>query len=133
MPTFTIAAGAGFAGAKRAGVSAAAVALQRPVAVIFTHPARVVAKIARHVSKFGAELIVVEDGASFLRCELSLYVTNPTHSQGSNTIYDFANLFSRVFWQIHRTFHFEPNGENATTEVDKEAPAGAGGFGAGAS
>jgi hypothetical protein len=32
------------------------------------------------------------------------------------------------FWQIHRTFHFEANGENATTEVDKEAPAGAGGL-----
>ena len=102
MPTVAAAARAGHSGAERAGVSALAVNLQGPVGVILTHPARVVAKIARHVSRFGAELKVVEDGATFRRCELSLYVTNPTHSQGSNTIYDFANLFSRVFWHIHR-------------------------------
>jgi hypothetical protein len=67
---------------------------------------------------------------------LSLYLTKPTHSQSSNASYDLSNLFGRVFWQIHRGFHFEANGENATTEVDKEAPAGAAGlwgFGAGAS
>jgi hypothetical protein len=59
---------------------------------------------------------------------LSLYPTKPTHSQSGNAIYDLSNLFGRVFWQIHRTFHFEANGENATTAVDKEAPAGAGGL-----
>ena len=56
MPTFTIAAGAGFAGAKRAGVSAVAVALQWPVGVILTHPARVVAEIARHDSLLRTQL-----------------------------------------------------------------------------
>ena len=101
MPTVAAAARAGHSGAERAGVSALAVTLQWPVGVILTHPARGVAKIARH-SGLGAELMVVEDGASFLRCELSLYVTSSTHSQGSNTIYDFANLVSGVFWQIHR-------------------------------
>jgi hypothetical protein len=55
---------------------------------------------------------------------LNLYLTKPTHPQSGNAIYDFANLFGRVFWQIHRGFHFETNGENATTELDKEAPAG---------
>jgi hypothetical protein len=55
---------------------------------------------------------------------LSLYLTKPTHSQRSYASYDFANLFGREFWQIHRGLHFEANGENATTELDKEAPAG---------
>jgi len=59
---------------------------------------------------------------------LSLYLTKPTHPQSGNPIYDFANLFGRIFWQIHRGFHFDANGENATTEADKEAPAGAGGL-----
>jgi hypothetical protein len=102
MPTVAAAARAGHSGAERAGVSALAVTFQGPVGVILTHPTRVVTKIARHVSGLGAELKVVEEGAAFLRFELSFHVTNPTHSQGSNTIYDFANLFSGVFWQIHR-------------------------------
>jgi hypothetical protein len=102
MPAVVAAARAGHSGAERAGVSALAVTFQGPVGVILTHPTRVVAKIARHVSGLGAELKVVEDGAAFLRFELSFHVTNPTHSQDSNTIYDFANLFSGVFWQIHR-------------------------------
>jgi hypothetical protein len=59
---------------------------------------------------------------------LSLYLTKPTQPQSSNAIYDLANLFGGVFGQIHRGFHFEANGENATTEMDKEAPAGAGGL-----
>ena len=45
-----------------------------------------------------AKLIVVEDGATFLRCKLSLYPTNPTHPQSRNAIYDLADLFGRVFW-----------------------------------
>ena len=72
MPTVAAASRARHSGAERAGVSALAVNLQGPVGVILTHPARVVAKIARHVSRFGAELKVVEDGATFRRCELSL-------------------------------------------------------------
>jgi len=55
---------------------------------------------------------------------LSLYLTKPTHPQSIDAIYDIGNLFGSVFWQIHRGFHFEANGENATTEVYKEAPAG---------
>jgi hypothetical protein len=33
-----------------------------------------------------------------LGSKLSLYLTNPTHSQSSNAIYDLANLFGSVFW-----------------------------------
>jgi hypothetical protein len=58
MPTVAAASRARHSGAKRAGVSAPAVILQGPVGVILTHPARVVAKIARHVSVLGAELRV---------------------------------------------------------------------------
>jgi hypothetical protein len=64
---------------------------------------------------------------------LSLYLTKPTRPQSSYAIYDLADLFGGVFGQIRRGFHFEANGENATTEVDKEAPAEAGGLWAGAS
>jgi hypothetical protein len=59
---------------------------------------------------------------------LSPYLTKPTRPQSSYAIYDLADLFGGVFGQIRRGFHFEANGENATTEVDKEAPAGAGGL-----
>jgi hypothetical protein len=52
----------------------------------------------------GAKLIAVENGAAFLRRELRLYVTKPTHPQSSNVIYDLADLFSCVFWQIHGGF-----------------------------
>jgi hypothetical protein len=45
-----------------------------------------------------AKVIVVENGATLQRCELSLYLTNPTHPQSSNAIYDLANLFGCVFW-----------------------------------
>ena len=58
MPTVAAAARAGPSGAEGAGVRAVAVILQGPVGVILTHPARGVAKIARHVSVLGAELIV---------------------------------------------------------------------------
>jgi hypothetical protein len=84
------------------------------------------------LSGLAAKLIVVEEAATLSRCEFVLYLAKPTHPQGSDAIYDLANLFAGVFWQIHRDFRFEPNGENAIAEVDKEAPAGGwGAFGLG--
>src|SRR5579864_1574514 len=48
VPTVAIAARTRHAGTERTGVSALAVALQRPVAVIFTHPTGIVAEVAGH-------------------------------------------------------------------------------------
>jgi hypothetical protein len=79
MPTVAAAARAGPPGAKRAGVGAVAVILQGSVGVILTHPARVVAKIARHVSVLGAELIVFWH----IHRGIPLYYANPDTGDGA--------------------------------------------------
>ena len=79
MPTVAAAARAGPSGAERAGVSAVAVILQGPVGVILTHPTRVGAKIARHVSGLGAELIVFWQ----IHRGIPLYCANPDRGDGA--------------------------------------------------
>ena len=52
----------------------------------------------RLLGGLAAKLIGVENGPTLLRCESSLYLTNPTYPQSRNAIYDLANLFGCVFW-----------------------------------
>ena len=67
-----------------------------------------------------AKPIVIENGATLLRCELVLYLTKPTHPQNSNAIYDLADLFGCVFWQ--RGFHFDANGKRRHNPSGQKKP-----------
>jgi hypothetical protein len=67
---------------------------------------------SRLLGGLGAKLVVVEGGgvslAALLRCELSLYMTEPAHPQSSNAIRDLVDVFGGVFFQFLWEFHFEP-------------------------
>jgi hypothetical protein len=87
-----------------------------------TYPGRLRCAPRALLGGLAAERIVVDDAATWSRCELILYLTKPTHPQSSNAFYDLGNLFGCVFWQRHRGFHFDPGGENTTTDVDERSP-----------
>ena len=55
-----------------------------------------------------AKLVAVEGGATLLRYELSLDMTEPAHPQRGNAIHDLADVFGSVFFQLLWGFHFEP-------------------------
>ena len=54
------------------------------------------------LGSLGPEFVVVEDGATSLRCELSLYVTEPAHPQSNDAISDLVDVFCSVFFQFLR-------------------------------
>ena len=90
--------------------------------------------VDRLLGRLGAELVVVEDVATLLRCELGLNVTEPAHPQSNDAISDLVDMFGSVFfWRFWR-FHFEHDDLNliataATLEpVGKKSPSGAGGL-----
>ena len=62
--------------------------------------------IDRLLGRLGAELVVVEDGATLLRCELSLYVTEPPHPQSNDAIRDLVDMFGSVFFRRFWQFSF---------------------------
>ena len=86
--------------------------------------------VDRLLGGLGAELVVVEDGATLLRCELSLHVTEPAHPQSHDAISDLVDVFGSVFFQCFGSFHFEPDGMNLIAIVanlsqpERKAPAG---------
>ena len=69
--------------------------------------------VDRLLGGLGAEFIVLEDGATLLRCKLSLDMMEPAHPQSSNAIRDLANAFSGIFVTFRWGFHFEPNDDGS--------------------
>jgi len=61
----------------------------------------------RLLGRLGTELVVVGDRAILLRCELSLYVTEPAHPQGNDAVSDLVDVLGSVFFQCFGRFHFE--------------------------
>ena len=95
-------------------------------------------EVDRLLCGLGAELEAVENGAALLRCEFSLYVTEPAHPQSNDAIGDLADVFGSVFFQCFGGFHFEPDGLNLiataanVSQPKRKAPAGSWGAWAGA-
>src|ERR1700730_5658798 len=78
---------------------------------------------------------MVEDRATLLRCELSLYVTEPAHPQSNDAIRDLVDMFGSVFFQCFGRFHFEHDELNLIATAAglgqperKKSPSGAGGL-----
>ena len=63
--------------------------------------------VDRLLGRLGAELVVVEDGATLLRCESGLNVTEPAHPQSNDAIGDLVDMFGSVFFRCFGRFHFE--------------------------
>src|ERR1700682_2619095 len=96
-------------------------------------------EVDRLLCGLGAELEAVENGATLLRCEFSLYVTEPAHPQSNDAIGDLADVFGSVFFQCFGGFHFEPDGLNLiataanVSQPKRKGPAGSWGAWAGSS
>ena len=77
---------------------------------------------------------MVEDGATLLRCELSLYVTEPSHPQSNDAIRDLVDMFGSVFFRRFGSFHFEHDDLNLiaaaaslsqpVSQKEKKSPSG---------
>ena len=81
--------------------------------------------VDRLLGGLGAEFVVVEDGTTFLlRCELSLYVTEPAHPQSNDAIGDLADMLCGVFFQYLRGFHCGPKGLRLIATAAKLEAAG---------
>jgi hypothetical protein len=83
---------------------------------------------SRLLGGLGAKLVVVEGGgvslAALLRCELSLYMTEPAHPQSNNAIRDLVDVCRGVFFQFFWEFHFEPKSLNLMTTAARLKAAG---------
>ena len=90
--------------------------------------------VDRLLGGLGAELVVVEDRATLLRCEFILYVTEPAHPQSNDPICDLVDVFGSVFFRCFGRFHFEHDDLNliamaaSLSQPERKAPAGAGGL-----
>ena len=87
--------------------------------------------VDRLLGRLGAELVLVEDGATLLRCKLSLYVTEPAHPQSNDAIRNLADMFGSVFFRCFGRFHFEHDHLNliataasASQPARKKSPSG---------
>jgi hypothetical protein len=86
--------------------------------------------VDRLLGRLGAELVVVEGGATLLRCELSLYVTEPAHAQSNDAIRDLVDVLGRVFFQCFGRFHFEHDDLNliataaSLSQPERKSPSG---------
>ena len=75
-------------------------------------------------------MVAIGAGATSLRCELSLYMTEPAHPQSNDAIGDLADVLGGVFFEHFWSSHFEPNGLSliATAanlnQPERKAPAG---------
>jgi hypothetical protein len=83
------------------------------------------------LGSLGAELVVIEDGATLLRCKLSLNVTKPAHPQSNDAIGDLVDVFGSVFFQRFGRFHFEHDdlnliatAANSSQPARKKSPSG---------
>ena len=91
--------------------------------------------VDRLLGRLGAELVVVEDVAALLRCELSLHVTEPAHPQSNDAVRDLADMLGRVFFRRFGRFHFEHDDFNliataATSSLPARKKSPSGGWGA---
>jgi hypothetical protein len=90
--------------------------------------------VDRLLGSLGTELVVVGDGSTLLRCELSLYVTEPAHAQSNDAICDLVDVLGCVFFQCFGRFHFEHDDLNliaaaaSLSQPERKAPAGLGGL-----
>jgi hypothetical protein len=91
--------------------------------------------VERLLGRLGAELVAVKDGATSLRCELSLDVTKPAHAQSNDAIRNLVDMLGSVLFQCFGRFHFEHDDLNliATSASlsqpeRKKSPSGAGGL-----
>jgi hypothetical protein len=79
--------------------------------------------VDRLLGRLGAELVAIEDGATLLRCELSLDVTEPAHPQSNDAIRDLVDMFGGVFFLRFGRFHFEHDDLNLIATGGKLKPA----------
>jgi hypothetical protein len=62
--------------------------------------------------------------STLLRCELRLYMTQPTRPQSSHAIYELVDVFGSVFFQFLWEFHFGPKGLSLIATAAKLEAAG---------
>src|SRR5580704_4256149 len=80
--------------------------------------------VDRLLGRLGTELVGVKDRATLLRCELSLYVTEPAPAQSNDAIRNLVDVLGSVFFQRFGRFHFEHDDLNLiATAASSSQPA----------
>jgi hypothetical protein len=80
--------------------------------------------VDRLLGGLGAKLVAVGGVATLLRCEMRLYMTEPTHPQSNDAISDLVDVLGSVFFQFLWEFHFGPKGLSLIATAAKLEAAG---------